>query len=97
MEVKTTRKCPTKTPCLQIYTGFSFPRYDANMLFVEAHFGTANALQPQRIVKSADGGELMVELNKWVVWSREHREYRNGSFGFLISRYSPAIHKYEAV
>jgi hypothetical protein len=68
--------------CPRLTITSAFQWYDANMLSVEVNFGTAKVLYPRRVFKPADGEELVIELDKWVVWSPEHSEFLNASFEF---------------
>lgn len=68
--------------CPRLTITSAFQWYDADMLSVEVHFGTAKAVQPKRVSKPADKKELVIELDKWVVWSPEHGEFLNASFQF---------------
>lgn len=78
--------------CPRLTITSAFEWYDADMLSVEVHFGTAKALQPRRVTKPADGRELVIELDKWVVWSPERNEFLSASFKFCdIKVCSPAF------
>ncbi|MCJ1245602.1 hypothetical protein MMC30_002806 [Trapelia coarctata] len=68
--------------CPRLTITSEFQWYEADLLSVEVHFGTAKALQPLRVAKPADGQELVVELDKWVVWSRGNLDWRDATFQF---------------
>jgi len=84
--------------CPRLTITSAFQWYDADMLSVEVHFGTAKALQPRRVAKPADGKELVIELDKWVVWSPGHNEFLNASFKFCdITVCSPSFLTFETI